>query len=138
MKKINPTDKLSDTKKSEKKIQLFFDWAIEFSKKVVIGVSIIYILACIYSMVMISISYFTGSITALETLITESNETFRIVVGGYLIKSLFENVVKIGGGKVNAYIKLKDTLLKKANNVETEDDENTDNNEDNELPPSDY
>lgn len=136
MKKINPTDTIAETKKSEKKIQLFFDWAIEFSKKVVIGVSIIYIIGCIYAMVMISMSYFTGSITALETLITESNETFRVVVGGYLIKSLFENVVKIGGGKINSYIKLKDVLLRKANGVETEEDENTDNNDD-ELPPCD-
>lgn len=36
-----------------------------------------------------------GNTAAITTLITESNETFRVVVGGYLIKAGIENACKI-------------------------------------------
>jgi len=38
---------------------------------------------------------FIGNTAAITTLITESNETFRVVVGGYLIKAGIENACKI-------------------------------------------
>ena len=60
--------------------QAAVSWLWEFSKKVVWTVTLLYIVSFVF---------------AITTLITESNETFRVVVGGYLIKAGIENACKI-------------------------------------------
>lgn len=71
-------------------------WIWEFSKKVVCAVTVLYGISFIFSMIVcwkeLALSY---SASALSTLITETNETFRVVVGGYLIKAGVENACKI-------------------------------------------
>lgn len=83
-------------------------WLWEFSKKVVVAVTVVFIIAFMYSMYLIYVAINSaGDATALTTLITEINETFRVVVGGYLIKAAMENVSKIISAKV------QETLIKR-------------------------
>ena len=78
-----------------KSVQTTF-WLWEFSKKVVWTVTILYAVSFVFSML---ISWqevqFLGNTAAITTLITEANETFRVVVGGYMIKAGVENACKI-------------------------------------------
>ena len=85
-------------------------WIQEFSKKVTTVIFIVYILMTAFNAAMIYISMkLTGMTSGLETMITETNETFRNVVGGYLIKAGIENAVKIGG---NYYVGVADAKLR--------------------------
>jgi len=79
-------------------------WIWEFTKKVVTIVTVLYILSFIYSMYVIMhyINATSGYASCLDTMITEYNETFRNVVGGYLIKAGVENVSKIVSSKIGS------------------------------------
>lgn len=71
-------------------------WLWEFSKKVVALVTVLYLVAFIYAGVMCwQAINLAASPDALVEFIKEVNETFRVVVGGYLIKAAMENVSKI-------------------------------------------
>jgi hypothetical protein len=71
-------------------------WLWEFSKKVVALVTMLYIISFIYAGVMCWQAINLAADTdALAEFIREINETFRVVVGGYLIKAAMENVAKI-------------------------------------------
>lgn len=71
-------------------------WIWEFSKKVVATTTILYFASFLYALlVCYKAIILTGDTTAVSTLITESNETFRVVVGGYLVKAGIENACKI-------------------------------------------
>lgn len=76
-------------------------WIWEFSKKVIRVVTILYVISFVYSIVatFYFISVSATYATCLDTLITETNETFRYIVGGYLIKAGIENVTKIATKK---------------------------------------
>lgn len=81
-------------RKKEEKAPLLWLW--EFSKKVVTIAFVVYVATFLYSLVMAySAIQLTADTTALSTIITEFNETFRVVVGGYMLKAGGENVVKI-------------------------------------------
>lgn len=71
-------------------------WVWEFSKKVVSTAFFLYIVAFVVTLLA---SYHSieliADATPLNTFITEINETFRVVVGGYLIKAGGENIAKI-------------------------------------------
>ena len=67
-------------------------WLWEFSKKVVIVLSIYYFVQSIFINIMLNI---IPDSSVLSTLIVETNETFRVVIGGYLVKAGVENAVKI-------------------------------------------
>ena len=73
-----------------------YGWLWEFSKKVVVTVTVLYILATIYAIyaTYMAVSQVADT-TALSTVITELNETFRVVEGGYVVKAGAENVAKI-------------------------------------------
>lgn len=91
-------------KKKDAKNALLWTW--EFTKKIVVFLSVLYILNWLYSAVVIAIAvYDTGTFSYLDTLITETNETFRIVVGANVIKSCIENIFKYNdiGGKSKEY-----------------------------------
>ena len=81
-------------RKKKEKAPLLWLW--EFSKKVVTIAFLVYVATFLYSLAMAyNAMKITGDATALSTLITEFNETFRVVVGGYMLKAGGENVVKI-------------------------------------------
>lgn len=76
--------------------QAAVSWLWEFSKKVVWTVTLLYIVSFLFAIVLCWRELqFIGNTAAITTLITESNETFRVVVGGYLIKAGIENACKI-------------------------------------------
>ena len=76
------------------------NWLWEFSKKIIVGLFIIYVITYVYSYVLILLSAkFNWNISYLDTLISETNSTFKIIIGGYLIKSMMENVFKINKNK---------------------------------------
>ena len=72
------------------------NWLWEFSKKIIVGLFIIYVITYIftYALILFSARY-NWNVSYLDTLITETNSTFKVIIGGYLIKSMAENVFKI-------------------------------------------
>lgn len=92
-------------------------WLWEFSKKVVVITAALYFISFLYTMVVCYRALsLVADTTALVTLITETNETFRVVIGGYLIKAGIENTVKIARAK----------QLKKAGIADTPDESTDD------------
>lgn len=76
-------------------------WLWEFSKKVVTTAFLLYVSVTLYSLVgTYKAMLIVGDTTAMASFITEMNETFRVVVGGYMLKAAGENVAKI----VTAYL----------------------------------
>lgn len=91
---INRIRKREKTARAKEKAPLLWIW--EFSKKVVVTTTFLYFASFIYALlVCYKAIILTGDTTAVGTLITESNETFRVVVGGYLVKAGVENGCKI-------------------------------------------
>ena len=73
-----------------------YNWLIEFSKKVVVGIFIIYIANYIICWTLSFLSGLNGwSIQYIDTFITSTNETTQIVLGGYLFKAMAENIIKV-------------------------------------------
>ncbi len=71
-------------------------WLWEFSKKVVVITAALYFVSFVYAMAMCyKAMLLVMDTTALSTLVTEANETFRVVVGGYMVKAGVENAAKI-------------------------------------------
>lgn len=79
-----------------------YNWMWEFSKKVVVGIFIIYILNYLLCWSLSFLSGFYGwQISFLDVFITSTNETTQVILGGYLIKSMAENVIKIRSNDIN-------------------------------------
>ena len=86
----------------------FMKWIQEFSKKIVVVFFITYlIILAILVLVIVKI----GGSAGIDTMTTEINETFRVVIGGYIIKAAVENAIKIGSqavlDKIDAKSKVK-------------------------------
>lgn len=96
-------DDIKDLEKTKKN----FLWVQEFSKKIIVAIFLVYIIYCIISILLLVYSAYNGTISGFETLTTEINETFRLIVGGYLIKAGLENVTKIGGNYYDNVNKIK-------------------------------
>ncbi len=96
-------DDLKDLEKTKKN----FLWVQEFSKKIIVAIFLVYVIYCIISIALLVYSAYSGEINGFETLTTEINETFRLIVGGYLIKAGLENVTKIGGNYYDNVNKIK-------------------------------
>lgn len=75
----------------------FMGWIQSFSKRVVSVFSVLYVLIVIVMVSMLVYELRIGITDGLSTMITEINETFRVVIGGYLIKAAVENGFKITG-----------------------------------------
>ena len=84
-------------KRKEADSSSILNWLWEFSKKVVVFVTVYYFVHSIYITVMINI---VPDSAVLTTLVTEINETFRVIIGGYLLKSGIENAVKIKTARI--------------------------------------
>ena len=96
--------------KSVEKTKKTVIWMQEFSKRVVSVIFLIYVGVTLYTSVMIYLAMqATGDASMVSLLLTETNSTFRDVVGGYIIKAAVENAFKIGG---NYYVGAADAKLK--------------------------
>ena len=71
------------------KSQGFILWSVEFSKRLIIILSVAFLIFLIYSMV---VPFF--GITISDTLTEELSNVFKVTVGAYLIKSVIENVFR--------------------------------------------
>lgn len=98
--------KFSKDTQIEKQIK-FLNWMQEFSKKIIVLVSVLYLIAVGYILYMVYRSYDLGMISGLDTFISEMNSTFREIVGGYLIKSAIENAIKIGGSCLSSVMNIR-------------------------------
>lgn len=75
--------------------RIIYSWIWEFSKKVVFAIFLIYILNYILCWTASFLSGINGwEIPYIDTFVTSTNETTQIVLGGYLIKAMLENVFK--------------------------------------------
>jgi hypothetical protein len=91
----------------------FLSWIQEFSKKIVFVTFLIFVLANLFFIVIVTLDFIRqGTIQYLDTYISEIHLTFREVIGGYLIKAASENVVKIGGSYMESYMKDKHMISK--------------------------
>lgn len=73
-----------------------YSWLLEFSKKVVFVIFLIYITNYIVCWVASFICGLKGwNIPYIDTFITSTNETTQIVLGGYLFKAMAENIIKV-------------------------------------------
>jgi hypothetical protein len=87
----------------------FFKWVQEFSKRIVIITFIIFIAIDIVSLLTVILAYLqTGTLNYIDTIIAETNQTFRDVIGGYIIKAATENVSKGIGVIMDRYFAYKD------------------------------
>lgn len=86
----------------------FFKWTQEFTKKIVTIAFIIFVLVNVFVLAILLLSYLTtGELQYLDILISESNQTFRDVIGGYIIKAATENIVKISGSIIDRLLDIK-------------------------------
>lgn len=90
------------------KTKSFVIWVQEFSKKIVTVTFLLYVAITIFIAFLVYKSMELGVMSGIDTLITEINQTFRDVVGGYIVKAAVENAVKIGG---SFYIKVAESKL---------------------------
>jgi hypothetical protein len=67
-------------------------WLWEFSKRLMVAVTIIYVIAIIYSEVFM---FFYPDSTAINGFVTDISDVFKYAVISYAVKAGFENVVKI-------------------------------------------
>ena len=100
-----------DLKKAHKTSSAF-DWLVEFSKKVVFGAFIVFLVSTVVEIIVIYKSSLIGEPISLDTFISETNLTFRIVVGTYCIKACMENLSKISFSKYGDILNIKSKLLK--------------------------
>ena len=107
-------DDLKDIEKTKKN----FLWVQEFSKKIIVATFLIYLIYNLISMLILLYSAYCGAITGFETLTTEINETFRLIVGGYLVKAGLENITKIGGSYYDNVNKIKLAKLREENGLD--------------------
>lgn len=95
-------------------VRNFWHKALKFTEMVILWVTILYILNWFTSVALIVWAiYATQNFSYLDVLITETNETFRQIVGMAIIKFGIENVFKYNdfGGKIPS---------RKKNETETE------------------
>lgn len=85
----------------------FFTWVQTFTKKIVTVTFFMFVLLQVFDLILIYMEYRNGQLMYLDTFITESNETFRVVIGGYIVKAACENTVKIISGIISKYMSRK-------------------------------
>lgn len=109
---------LEEEIESVEKHKRFLVWVQEFSKKIVVIVFGFYLIISIASLILVYLSFQQGIISGIDTLISETNETFRVIIGGYIIKSAAENSFKIAGNYFASVANSRlDILRKKVKNV---------------------
>ena len=86
----------------------FFDWQLSFTKTCVQIAFIIFVLANIYILTMMTINYTINfSVELLDTYINNVFSMFVDVIGGYIIKSATENSLKIVMSVFSDYVEKK-------------------------------
>lgn len=86
-----------------------YSWIWEFSKKVVVVIFLIYIFNYILCWLASFLCGIKGwNIPYIDTFIMSTNETTQIVLGGYLVKAMLENVFRSRNQQCNISSNNKD------------------------------
>ena len=109
--KLKTNPKVEDAANSNVK---FFQWIQEFSKKIVTITFYMYAAGEVVSIALIILAYHQmGELMFVDTFIMENSQTFRDVIGGYIIKAACENTIKIAGGVVDRFLTFKADQMEK-------------------------
>ena len=85
----------------KKQLKEAMKWSLSFTKKVIVIVTILWILQLTYSAIMILYAVKTqGNFSYLDTFISDNGETFRLIVGTNIISKTIENVFKYNEGGI--------------------------------------
>lgn len=94
--------KIKDKIDKNNNSKISYSWMWEFSKKVVFAIFIIYIVNYILCWTASFLcGYYNWNIPYIDTFVNSTNETTQIVLGGYLIKAMAENVIKVKNKKLD-------------------------------------
>lgn len=85
----------------KKLIKDSFKWSLSFTKKVIVIVTVIWVIQITYSAIMILYAVKTqGNFSYLDTFISDNGETFRLIVGTNIVSKTIENVFKYNEGGI--------------------------------------
>lgn len=81
------------------KAKSFMNWTLTFTKRIVLIVTLLWIAYTVYEAFMIwySVKLF-GNFSYLDTFISDTGETFRLIVGANIVSKTIENVFKYNEG----------------------------------------
>ena len=115
--------------KMKSKAKNYILWALTFTKKVIVLVTITWFLQIIFSAILIWYSIeSTGNFSYLDTFISDNGETFRLIVGAYTVSKTVENVFKYNEGGVFG-TKVRPEETQEISEPEIEIPENNDDDE---------
>jgi hypothetical protein len=117
--KLDPEATIEDDIKQVEDSKKFISWIQTFSKKIVTATFILYLLHNIVVLGVALFQLYNGMMVSFDSIYTEINETFRVVIGGYLVKAGIENAFKIGGRYLIGVSDAKLSALKEKYNVES-------------------
>ena len=101
---ISKNEKDATIRQSKK----FFDWQLSFTKTCVQIAFIIFVIANLFILAIMTINfYITGTIDLLEGYTNNVFSMFENVIGGYIIKSATENALKITMSVLSDYVEKK-------------------------------
>lgn len=102
-------DPKKDIEQKAEKSMKFFHWIQEYTKKIVTITFILFVLANMIFLGLGIMSYINsgGEMGYFNALVSEFHQTFREVIGGYIIKAGVENVLKISSGIVEKVLYVK-------------------------------
>ena len=83
------------------RIKEMFKWSLSFTKRVIVTVTILWVIQLIYSMIMIWYAVKTqDNFSYLDSFIADNGETFRLIVGTNIISKTIENIFKYNEGGI--------------------------------------
>ena len=101
---------------NKKQIKNMLAWSLSFTKKVIILVTITWVIQMTYSAILIFYAVKTqGDFSFLDTFISDNGESFRLIVGVNIVSKTIENIFKYNEGGI---------FGKKVVSVESEDNSN--------------
>lgn len=85
----------------KKLIKDSFKWSLSFTKKVIVIVTVVWVIQITYSAIMILYAVRTqGNFSYLDSFISDNGETFRLIVGTNIVSKTIENVFKYNEGGI--------------------------------------
>ena len=85
----------------KRQIRESIKWSLSFTKKVIVIVTILWIIQLVFSAIMILYAVKTqGNFSYLDTFISDNGETFRLIVGTNIVSKTIENVFKYNEGGI--------------------------------------
>ena len=88
-------------KKKKFEIREFVNWSLTFTKKLIIICTVMWAICTTYAAIMILVAVLKiNDFSYLDTFITDTGETFRLIVGTNIVSKTIENVFKYNEGGI--------------------------------------